>query len=97
AELAGQASPSAPRSVGRQPVQCASRGGATREQSPEPIVGDGTREEAMSAKHKLNAAHCSGALLIAGLLGWVTGSLLVFLLALVALLVAGSHGGDIRR
>src|SRR5262249_12552616 len=55
------------------------------------------RGEAMSAKQKLNAAHCSGALLVAGLLGWVTGSLLVFLIALIALLVAGYHAGDIRR
>ena len=51
----------------------------------------------MSAKHKLNAAHCYGALPVAGLLGWVTGSLGVFLIALVALLVANYHAGDMRR
>ena len=50
-----------------------------------------------SAKHKLNAAHCYGALLVAGLLGWATGSLGGFLFALVALLLAGHHAGDVRR
>ena len=47
----------------------------------------------MSAKHQLNAAHFSGALLVAGLVGWQT----VFLFALVALLVAGHHAIDSRR
>jgi hypothetical protein len=36
-------------------------------------------------------------LLVAGLLGWVSGSLIVFLIAPVVLLVAGHHAGDIRR
>jgi hypothetical protein len=36
------------------------------------------------------------ALLVAGLFGWVSGSLGGFLFALVALLVAGYHAGDIR-
>jgi hypothetical protein len=51
----------------------------------------------MSAKHKLNAAHLYAALLIAGLFGWVTGSLAVFLIALGALLLAAYHAGDIRK
>ena len=51
----------------------------------------------MSAKHKLNAAHWLGALLVASLLGGLTGSWSVFLLALVALLVASWLAGDIRR
>ena len=51
----------------------------------------------MSAKHKLNTAHFSGALLVASLIGWLTGSVIVFLLALIALLVAGYHAGDVRR
>jgi hypothetical protein len=50
----------------------------------------------MSAKHKLNAAYFYGFLLVSGLLGWVTGSGAVFLIALAALLVAGLHAGDIR-
>jgi hypothetical protein len=51
----------------------------------------------MSAKHKLNAAHILGSLLLAGLVGWVTGSPAVFLIALVASLIAGYYAGDIRR
>jgi hypothetical protein len=51
----------------------------------------------MSANHKRNAAHLYGALLVAGLVGWVTGSLAVFRIALIALLVASYHAGDIRR
>jgi hypothetical protein len=51
----------------------------------------------MSAKHKLNSAHFLGALLVAGLFGGVTGSTTVFLVTLVALLIAGYHAGDIRR
>jgi hypothetical protein len=51
----------------------------------------------MSAKHKLNSAHFMGALLMAGLIGWVTGSPTVFLIVLVASLIAGYYAGDIRR
>jgi hypothetical protein len=36
-------------------------------------------------------------LLVAGLFGWVSGSLRGFLFALVALLVAGHHAGNSRR
>lgn len=51
----------------------------------------------MSAKHKLNAANFCAALLVAGLFGSITQSLLVFLIALAALLVAAFVAGDIRR
>ena len=51
----------------------------------------------MSAKHKLNAAHFMRSLLVAGLVGWVTGSPTVFLIVLVASLIAGYYAGDIRR
>jgi hypothetical protein len=51
----------------------------------------------MSAKHKLNAAHFMGSLLLAGLVGWVTGSSTVFVIALVTSLIAGYYAGDIRR
>jgi hypothetical protein len=51
----------------------------------------------MSAKHKLNAAYFTGTLLVAGLLAWATSSALVFLIALVGLLVAAYHAGDIRK
>jgi hypothetical protein len=51
----------------------------------------------MSAKHKLNAWHTLGALLVAGLTGGVTGSVGVFCITLIGLLVAGYQAGDIRR
>ena len=50
----------------------------------------------MSAKRKLNSANVVGALLIAGLLGGVTGSWSVFWIAAVALFVTAYHAGDIR-
>jgi hypothetical protein len=51
----------------------------------------------MSAKHKLNSANALGALLVASLFGGITNSFSVFLIALLALLIAGYHAGDIRR
>jgi hypothetical protein len=51
----------------------------------------------MSAKHKLNSANFLGALLLAGLLGWLTNSLTACGIALVALLIAAHHAGDLRR
>jgi hypothetical protein len=50
----------------------------------------------MGAKSKLNSANFMGAFLIAGILGLVTNSLAVFLLAGAALLVAGWLSGNIR-
>jgi hypothetical protein len=49
-----------------------------------------------TAKHKLNSAHFLGSLVVAGLLGGATGSVGVFVFALVVLLAAGLHSGDIR-
>ena len=43
------------------------------------------------------ARRADAALLANGLVGWVTGSVIVLLIALVALLVAGYHAGDVRR
>lgn len=51
----------------------------------------------MSAKHKLNAAHFLGAVVVAALLGAVTGSFAVFGIAPAALLVAGYLAGEIRQ
>ena len=51
----------------------------------------------MSAKHKLNAAHFTGCLLIAGLAGYLTDSLGVFVLAFVCLIGTSVHAGDIRK
>ena len=50
----------------------------------------------MSAKHELNRFHFFTALLVAGLVGWVTGSMAVFLITLAAVPVAGYDAGDIR-
>ena len=50
----------------------------------------------MSAKHKLNSANFTGILLVAGLLGGVTGSWGVFWIAAISLSVAAYHAGDIR-
>jgi hypothetical protein len=51
----------------------------------------------MTAKHKLNAAHLTGSLFVALLLGAATNSATVFVLGAIALLVAGFLAGDIRR
>ena len=53
-------------------------------------------DQTLSAKPPCDGARGSAASLVAGLFGWVSGSLGGFLFALVALLVAGYHAGDIR-
>jgi hypothetical protein len=50
----------------------------------------------MGAKRKLNSASFLGALVVAGLIGSVSASWLVFFIALVGLLVAGFISRDIR-
>lgn len=51
----------------------------------------------MSAKHKLNGANLLGILLIAGLMGGITGSWTVFWITGAALFASAVHSGDIRR
>jgi hypothetical protein len=51
---------------------------------------------AMSVRRKLNGAHATGALLLAGLLGLVTGSAGVFLVSFGGLLAADLVAGNIR-
>jgi hypothetical protein len=51
----------------------------------------------VSAKHKLNSANLLGTLLVAGLFGGLTGSLIVFVIAWIAIMAAAYHAGDIRR
>jgi hypothetical protein len=51
----------------------------------------------MGAKAKLNTAYFHGAVVVAGVLGWMAGSWMVFLIALGVLLVANVFAGDIRR
>jgi hypothetical protein len=50
----------------------------------------------MGARRKLNAASVNGALAVAALVGGMTGSWVVFGVALAGLLVSGLVGGDIR-
>lgn len=50
----------------------------------------------MSARKKLNGAHVLGALLVAGLLGAVTGSGGIFWVSLGGLLAADVLAGNIR-
>jgi hypothetical protein len=50
----------------------------------------------VSAKRKLNSANLLGTLLVAGLFVGVTGSLIVFAIVWIALMVAAFHAGDIR-
>jgi hypothetical protein len=49
-----------------------------------------------TARDKLNAAHVNGALVIAAVLGALTGSWLVFGVALAGLLVSSVVSGEIR-
>ena len=50
----------------------------------------------MGARRKLNSANFNGALLMAGLVGLLLQSPLVFLVALVALVASAFVGGGIR-
>lgn len=51
----------------------------------------------MNAKKRLNSANMLGILLVAGLLGGMTGSWTVFWIAAIALFATSVHSGDIRR
>ncbi|WP_075091240.1 hypothetical protein [Planctomyces sp. SH-PL14] len=50
----------------------------------------------MSARQKLNNAHVHGALIVAALIGAVTGSWAVFLLSALVGLAMAIHSGGIR-
>ena len=50
----------------------------------------------MGARQKLNSAHVNGALLMAGLVGLLLQSPIVFLIALAALVASAFMGGGIR-
>ena len=58
--------------------------------------GQGDRSAAVR-RTRVGGHHFYAAVLVAGLVGRVTGSMAVFLIALAALLVAGYYAGDIRR
>lgn len=50
----------------------------------------------MGARHKLNRAVLNGCALVAGLLGWLTESWVVFVIALVVAVILALQSGDIR-
>jgi hypothetical protein len=50
----------------------------------------------MTAKHKLNSAHVLGVLLLSGLIGWLTGSPLLFIVLAMVFIGLAIHSGDIR-
>jgi hypothetical protein len=50
----------------------------------------------MGAKQKLNASYFNGAVVMAALMGWLTGSWFVFVLVLIVLLASAIGSGDIR-
>ena len=58
----------------------------------------GRRDEVlvMSARHRLNAAYAAGSLVLAALIGGMAQSVVVFVVALVALLVLDVVAGNIR-
>jgi len=55
------------------------------------------RKQSTSAKHKLNSANVTGAVVVAGLAAAVVGSWPVFWLVVIFLVVTAVHSGDIRR
>ncbi len=50
----------------------------------------------MGAREKLNGHHIVGALGLAGLLGLMTGSFAVFVIASIVMIGASIHSGEIR-
>ena len=56
----------------------------------------GQRERGMGAKQKLNAAHVDGTWFVAGVIGLITGSWPIFVLALIVLVVGSIYAGNIR-
>ncbi len=50
----------------------------------------------MGAKQKLNSASALGALLIAAIIGGLTGSWTVFVIVAIVLIATAIHSGEIR-
>lgn len=50
----------------------------------------------MNARKKLNTSYAFGSLLFAALVGWLTGSLLIFAFTAIALFAGSYYAGDIR-
>ena len=49
-----------------------------------------------TARHKLNGSYVHGALVIAGLLGMISGSWIIFLVVAGILIATSIHDGSIR-
>ena len=64
---------------------------------PDGMEGRGDKAPVMSARHKLNAAYAAGSLLLAALIGGAAQSVIVFVVALVALLSLDFVAGNIRQ
>ena len=54
-------------------------------------------ESSLTAKHKLNAAHINGALVVAAVIGLASGNFIVFLVVAGLLIAGGMHDGSIRK
>jgi hypothetical protein len=50
----------------------------------------------MNARNKLNSAYFMGSLILAGVVGWLTGSWLVMLVGLAVLVGVNVNNGQIR-
>jgi len=55
------------------------------------------RKQSTSAKHKLNSANVTGAMVVAELVAAVVGSWSAFWLVVIVLVATAAHSGDIRR
>jgi hypothetical protein len=50
----------------------------------------------MNARNKLNTAYFLGSLMLASVVGWLTGSWLIMLIGLAVLVGVNIHNGEIR-
>jgi hypothetical protein len=60
------------------------------------LISERRRSLRKTARHKLNSAHVLGCLLIAGVVGGMTSSWTVFLIAAIVLVALALNSGDIR-
>lgn len=50
----------------------------------------------MNARTKLNSGYVNGSVVFAALTGWLTESVLIFVLTAIGLIAGAFHSGDIR-
>lgn len=50
----------------------------------------------MNARTKLNSSYIQGGIVAAAIIGWLTGSWVIFFLAAAVLIALSLHSGDIR-